>query len=235
MQRKNNIVIEKDENWYVIENSSKKEEYILLLSSKLLDLNFNNEIDIDDKVDYISANLILDKYIEKNNRMRFLTSQEYIGIRDNMNFGYFWEKPNWLAGEIKHNWWINSENSKFNYSINLNGKTISKTKLVVENKSKTIERVTEEVNNLISNLDEKINKNNFDENKEAIAKINELLENNSEIKDALDSELSSKLEDVKTAIESYETNSSQLSVKIISIALVVIFSALIFWIFKKEH
>ena len=41
-------------------------------------------------------------------------------------------------------------------------------------------------------------------------------------------------EDVKTAIESYETNSSQLSVKIISIALVVIFSALIFWIFKKE-
>ena len=115
-----------------------------------------------------------------------------------------------------------------------NGKTISKTKLVVENKSKTIERVTEEVKNLISNLDEKINKNNFDENKEAIAKINELLENNSEIKDALDSELSSKLEDVKTAIESYETNSSQLSVKIISIALVVIFSALIFWIFKKE-
>ena len=115
------IVILKDENWYVIENSSKKEEYILLLSSKLLDLNFNNEIDIDDKVDYISANLILDKYIEKNNRMRFLTSQEYIGIRDNMNFGYFWEKPNWLAGEIKHNWWINSENSKFNYSINLNG------------------------------------------------------------------------------------------------------------------
>ena len=115
-----------------------------------------------------------------------------------------------------------------------NGKTISKTKLIIENKSKTIERVTEEVNNLISNLDEKINKNNFDENKEAIAKINELLENNSEIKDALDSELSSKLEDVKTAIESYETNNNQLSVKIISIALVVIFSALIFWIFKKE-
>ena len=115
-----------------------------------------------------------------------------------------------------------------------NGKTISKTKLIIENKSKTIEIVTEEVNNLISNLDEKINKNNFDENKEAIAKINELLENNSEIKDALDSELSSKLEDVKTAIESYETNNNQLSVKIISIALVVIFSALIFWIFKKE-
>ena len=103
------------------------------------------------------------------------------------------------------------------------------------NKENTLTRVTEEVKNLILELDEKINNNNYETNKELIEKIQDLLDNNPEIKDSIDEELLTKFEDVKTSVNDYDIDNNKTFVKIVSIVLVVVFSALIFWIFKKEE
>lgn len=115
------------------------------------------------------------------------------------------------------------------------GKIVNQTKLNVQNKENTLTRVTEEVKNLILKLDEKINNNNYETNKELIEKIQDLLDNNPEIKDSIDEELLTKFEDVKTSVNDYDIDNNKTFVKIVSIVLVVVFSALIFWIFKKEE
>lgn len=115
------------------------------------------------------------------------------------------------------------------------GKIVNQTKLNVQNKENTLTRVTEEVKNLILELDEKINNNNYETNKELIEKIQDLLDNNPEIKDSIDEELLTKFEDVKTSVNDFDIDNNKTFVKIVSIVLVVVFSALIFWIFKKEE
>lgn len=115
------------------------------------------------------------------------------------------------------------------------GKIVNQTKLNVQNKENTLTRVTEEVKNLILELDEKINNNNYETNKELIEKIQDLLDNNPEIKDSIDEELLTKFEDAKTSVNDYDIDNNKTFVKIVSIVLVVVFSALIFWIFKKEE
>ena len=82
---------------------------------------------------------------------------------------------------------------------------------------------------------EKINNNNYETNKELIEKIQDLLDNNPEIKDSIDEELLTKFEDVKTSVNDFDIDNNKTFVKIVSIVLVVVFSALIFWIFKKEE
>lgn len=115
-----------------------------------------------------------------------------------------------------------------------NGKVLSSTKLVVESKSQTTDRITKEVKGLIENLDEKINKDNYEENLKNVEKIDELLDNNSEIKDSIESELLKKYEAVKESVDTFDVNSNKTFVITISIILVIIFLILIIWIFKKE-
>ena len=115
-----------------------------------------------------------------------------------------------------------------------NGKVVSSTKLVVESKRQTTDRITKEVNDLIGNLDEKINKDNYEENLKNVEKIDDLLENNSEIKDSIESELLKKYETVKESVNTFDVNSNRTFVITVSIILVIIFLILIVWIFKKE-
>lgn len=115
-----------------------------------------------------------------------------------------------------------------------NNKVVSSTKFIVETKEETINRVTTRVSELINGLDEKINKNNYEENLEAIEEITELLENNPEIEDELDKELLQKYEAVKTLVNEYDVDSNKTFVLIVSVILVVIFSVLVIWIFMKE-
>lgn len=115
-----------------------------------------------------------------------------------------------------------------------NGKVLSSTKLVVESKTQTIDRIEKEVNQLIKDLDEKINKDNYEENTKNIEKIDELLNDNSEIKDSIESELLKKYETVKEAVNTFDANSNKTFVITVSIILVIIFLILIVWIFKKE-
>ena len=115
-----------------------------------------------------------------------------------------------------------------------NGKVLSSTKLTVETKDETVNRVTTEVTALISGLDEKINKNNYEKNLEAIEEITKLLENNPEVKDELEENLLNKYEAVKTLVNEYDAESNKTFVLIVSVILVVIFSILVIWIFMKE-
>lgn len=115
-----------------------------------------------------------------------------------------------------------------------NGKVLCSTKLAVESKSQTTDRITKEVNELIGSLDEKINKDNYDENLKNVEKIDELLNNNSEIKDSIESELLKKYETVKESVNTFDANSNKTFVITVSIILVIIFLILIVWIFKKE-
>lgn len=115
-----------------------------------------------------------------------------------------------------------------------NGKVLSSTKLTIETKEETINRVLEEVNTLINGLDEKINKNNYEKNLEAIEEITDLLESNPEIEDEIEDELLQKYETVKTLVNEYDADSNKTFVLIVSVILVIIFSVLVIWIFMKE-
>ena len=112
-------------------------------------------------------------------------------------------------------------------------KVISTTKLNVETKDNTIERVTKELNDIINNLDENLDKNNYEETKANIEKIDKLLEENPEVKDMLDKDALTKYDEVKTEVSEYKENNNAVIIGV-SVALVLAFSGLLYWIFKKE-
>jgi molecular chaperone DnaK (HSP70) len=118
--------------------------------------------------------------------------------------------------------------------VKQNGKTLSTTKLNVESKTQTIDRVVGEVKELISNLDEKINNRNYETNKESINKIDELLTNNEEIKELIDEDLLTKYNNVKEAVAKHEENSEKTFTIVISVVLVAMFITGMFLIFRKE-
>ena len=115
-----------------------------------------------------------------------------------------------------------------------NGKVLSSTKLVVESKEETEERVVTEIEELISSLDEEINNKNYEKNKEIVEEIESLLENNSEFKDSIDSDLLTQYEVISETVYNYEVTNNKTFIIIISIILIIVFSVLIYWIFKKE-
>lgn len=114
-----------------------------------------------------------------------------------------------------------------------NRKVLYSKDLTIETKNNTIERVTNEVNELIEKLDEKINKNNYDDNKEIVDKIEELLKNNSEVKEKISTDLLTKYDNIKDKVDNYNDNKNVIIG--VSIGLAVVFSGLMFWIFKKEE
>ncbi len=105
--------------------------------------------------------------------------------------------------------------------------------LTIETKNNTITRVTDEVMNLISKLDEKVNKKNYDSNKEVVDKIGELLNNNPEVKDNLATEFLNKYDNAKVEVDNYKDNNKVILG--VSAGLAVVFAGLMYWIFKKEE
>lgn len=121
-----------DSYWYVVKESSKNEQYLVLLSEKIDDINNDGKIDKNDKVSYDENNdveyniekeqnigyFINNKLTEKLNKIpnikkiRLLTSEEYIKIRDAMEFGYDWKEGNFLASKETSMWWL--ETIKYN-------------------------------------------------------------------------------------------------------------------------
>ncbi|MBQ1813002.1 MAG: hypothetical protein II119_03555 [Bacilli bacterium] len=114
-----------------------------------------------------------------------------------------------------------------------NKKTYFTKELVVETKNNTVERVTKEVNGLIEELDEKLNNKNYESNKEIVDSIEELLEKNPEVKDKISSDLLVKYDNAKASVDNYKDNKNVIIG--VSVGLAVVFSGLMFWIFKKEE
>lgn len=115
-----------------------------------------------------------------------------------------------------------------------NGKVVGKTNFKVETKEKTIERVVNEINELVSKLDDKIDKENYDENSYYIKEINKIVESNEGILDSVEENVVEKYEAVKTMVNEFDVTGNKTFVLIMSIILIIIFSILIIWIFKKE-
>ena len=98
----------KNIDWYVIINSNSYNDTLLLLSSKLMDINNDGVINTNDKIEFNKINV------------RILRSNEYVLMRNTMKLGYFWSKDNILAGSNMHDWWIKSNNDLL-YSVTKNG------------------------------------------------------------------------------------------------------------------
>ena len=105
--------------------------------------------------------------------------------------------------------------------------------LTLETKDNTVERVTNEIMSLIGKLDDKVNKSNYDNNKEVVDKITELLENNPGVKDNIATESLTKYDNAKTAVDNYKDNNGV--VLGVSAGLAIVFAGLLYWIFKKEE
>ena len=113
-------------------------------------------------------------------------------------------------------------------------KVLAKTDIVVESKNDTVSRVTEEVENLILNLNEKTNNNTYDDNLKIVEEVEELLDKYLEVTDSIDSELLEKYEMIKVSVEEYEPTNNKAFIIGVLVILLAVFSTMIFWIFKKE-
>lgn len=113
-------------------------------------------------------------------------------------------------------------------------KVLAKTDIVVESKNDTVSRVTEEVENLILNLNEKTNNNTYDDNLKIVEEVEELLDKYPEVTDSIDSELLEKYEMIKVSVEEYEPTNNKAFIIGVLVILLAVFSTMIFWIFKKE-
>lgn len=128
--------------WYVINDSDSKEDQIKLLSSNMVDVNFDGVIDSNDLVNYNTTNKaeydssnegsaafllndsIKKKYEEsvgKIEEMSLLTSKEYVKIRERMNYGDEWYTGNWLASGDFQKWWIQSEQNEKVFVVTAKG------------------------------------------------------------------------------------------------------------------
>ena len=135
------VTLTDDSEWYVVKNSTISESDVTLLSAKILDVNKDGKIDGKDKYVFDDdGNCIYDEKSKKNigyflkndakkllenikniDKIRLLTSDEYIEIRKEMNFGYDWNEGNWLANKELDSWWL--ETSKYHsiYAVTKKG------------------------------------------------------------------------------------------------------------------
>ncbi len=134
------VVLENDSKWYVIDDSGIDKQDISLLSATILDINKDNKYDDNDKIAFDSDNQT--EYTTKNDKnigyflnekakeilnikeakeVRLLTSEEYIKIRRTMEFGYDWKEGNWLAGKDLGSWWLKTTKYNKIYVVNERG------------------------------------------------------------------------------------------------------------------
>lgn len=133
------ILLKDNIEYYCIENCSRENRIFKLLKVDPLDINNDYIIDNNDKIEFdLSKSNIYDisnkenigyflynfsKTISLKNTepLRLLTSEEYINIRDYMNFGYDWDDGNWLANDYIGSWWLETAFLKSIYAVTSRG------------------------------------------------------------------------------------------------------------------
>lgn len=116
-------------------------------------------------------------------------------------------------------------------NVKQNNKVLFTKKINVQSKENTNNRLVSEVTDLINGIDNKLTKSNYESNKSKVLEVGKLLENE-EVKSLLDSSLLDKYNNALNNVNNYSSNNTVTI--IISGVLVVVFSLLIYWIFKKE-
>lgn len=117
-------------------------------------------------------------------------------------------------------------------NVKQNNKVLFTKKLNVQSKENTNNRLVSEVTDLINGIDSKVTKSNYESNKSKVLEVGKLLENE-EVKTLLDGSLLDKYNTALNNVNNYSSNNNTVTI-IISGVLVVVFSLLIYWIFKKE-
>lgn len=127
--------------WYVIKDIGIDEKEVELISKLPFDLNRDGKIDESDTVEFDTENSVEYTTVDKNNigyyinnavlnmieeksgvkEIRLLTSDEYITLRDQMEFGYDWNEGNWLASENTKTWWLRTSKYSHIYVVTERG------------------------------------------------------------------------------------------------------------------
>ena len=118
------VLLKDNVEYYCIENCSGENRIFKLLKVDPMDINSDYKIDENDKIvfdvsksniydtsnkgniGYFLENFNIINKLKNTEPLRLLTSEEYISIRNNMNFGYDWDDGNWLANESIGSWWL---------------------------------------------------------------------------------------------------------------------------------
>ena len=136
------VHLQDESTWYVVNDSDASEEYVKLLVSRVIDLNDDGVIDANDTAMYNSDNkaeydidneksaayilndAIKKKYEDKIGNIKeisLLTVNEYVKIRERMNYGDEWTQGNWLASNENQKWWILSDKNDKVYVVSSRG------------------------------------------------------------------------------------------------------------------
>ena len=127
--------------WYVIKDTGIDKKEVELISKLPFDLNRDGKIDESDTVEFDTENSVEYTTVDKNNigyyinnavlnmieeksgvkEIRLLTSDEYITLRDQMEFGYDWNEGNWLASENTKTWWLRTSKYSHIYVVTERG------------------------------------------------------------------------------------------------------------------
>ena len=127
--------------WYVIKDTGIDEKEVELISKLPFDLNRDGKIDESDTVEFDTENSVEYTTVDKKNigyyinnavlnmieeksgvkEIRLLTSDEYITLRDQMEFGYDWNEGNWLASEDTKTWWLRTSKYSHIYVVTERG------------------------------------------------------------------------------------------------------------------
>ena len=133
------IILKNNLEYYCIDNCTSENRAFKLLKADPLDINNDCIIDEKDKVSFdisksnkysISSkenigfyleNLDINTELKNTTAFRLLTSEEYIKIRDTLNFGYDWDNDNWLANKQIDSWWLETSFVKSVYTVTPRG------------------------------------------------------------------------------------------------------------------
>lgn len=136
------VYLKDNSKWFVVKDTSSREEYIKLLSNKIVDINDDGVVDSNDAIAYNTENKAeydtsneksaayvlndsLKKKYEKEigsiHEINLLTAEEYVKIRERMEFGDEWSNDNWLAGKENQKWWVMSRKNGKVYVVSFKG------------------------------------------------------------------------------------------------------------------
>lgn len=123
---------------YCILNCDSNSRKVSILYDGVFDINNDNIINTNDLISFDLKNRVVYSVNDINNiafyvntlnnssfyKYRLMTSEEYVFIRNKMNFGYDWDEGNWLANDKIGSWWINSIKSNRILAVSTRGSYI---------------------------------------------------------------------------------------------------------------
>ena len=134
------VKLNDDTSWYVVEKSDGSKPNVLILYNGLLDVNEDGKIDDNDKKQYSSGNVSydvldsssiayyleneykqkLEKKVGEINSISLFDSKQFVRIRDTFKYGYEWENENILTSNAINEYFVSTTHDKI-YFVSRSG------------------------------------------------------------------------------------------------------------------